>query len=448
MAALTAARFEPSILVNNAGGWLPQPVLTTSERAFEAALRFNVTSAFLLSRLAVPHLAAHGEGAIVNISSRAASMVQPCFTAYGAAKAALSFMTRNMAPELAPKVRVNAIEVGGVETDALSHVSTAREFTVTNFHVAPLFASSVVTTQRGRHEWWLELRPDDRAPPFDAERFAADLDRDLAARNDDYAAKRGGHGLEVPLVRSGALVGVIGFESITGAVPWTTEDVTVLKAVATLFAQVTARRSAGHSLAVAEADLAHTVDALQHSEARFERLVDHLPLAVHRFDRKGRLLTANRLALEAPALRHGEGVGVVGKQLGVGRRALDLCAADHAAGGSEFAVDKEAHGDRHGSILQTPPDRLLGGSGWMSTRSCGVLRQIPPRRRARWRRGRVPASSRRPRPAADRDRRRPTDSRCRTPRLAPSPCSCPPILGRTRPPPGGRRTRGPLGPAH
>jgi 7-alpha-hydroxysteroid dehydrogenase len=110
------------ILVNNAGGWLPRPVLETSERAFEAALRFNVTAAFLLTQQAVPHLAAHGEGAIVNISSRAASMVQPVFVAYATAKAALSMMTRALAPELAPKVRVNAIEVGGVETEALSRV--------------------------------------------------------------------------------------------------------------------------------------------------------------------------------------------------------------------------------------------------------------------------------------------------------------------------------------
>ncbi len=112
------------ILVNNAGGWLPRPLLQTSEKAFEAALRFNVTSAFVLTKLAVPHLAAQGEGSIVNISSRAASMVQPCFTAYATAKAALSMMTRAMAPELAPKVRVNAIEVGGIETDALAHVLT------------------------------------------------------------------------------------------------------------------------------------------------------------------------------------------------------------------------------------------------------------------------------------------------------------------------------------
>jgi 7-alpha-hydroxysteroid dehydrogenase len=112
------------VLVNNAGGWMPRPFLETSERNFEAALRFNVISAFVLSRLALPHLAATDAGAIVNISSRSASMVQPAFTAYASAKAALSMMTRAMAPELAPKVRVNAIEVGGVETAALEAVLT------------------------------------------------------------------------------------------------------------------------------------------------------------------------------------------------------------------------------------------------------------------------------------------------------------------------------------
>jgi 7-alpha-hydroxysteroid dehydrogenase len=112
------------ILVNNAGGWLPRPLMQTSERSFEAALRFNVTSAFLLTKLAVPVMAATGQGSIVNISSRAASMVQPCFTAYATAKAALSMMTRAMAPELAPKIRVNAIEVGGIETAGLAHVLT------------------------------------------------------------------------------------------------------------------------------------------------------------------------------------------------------------------------------------------------------------------------------------------------------------------------------------
>ena len=113
------------ILVNNAGGWPPRAAMRTSEVAFEQALRFNVVSPFLLTRFVVPVMVeTAGGGAVVNISSRAASMVQPNFTAYGTAKAGLSFMTRQMATELAPKVRLNAIEVGGVETDALASVLT------------------------------------------------------------------------------------------------------------------------------------------------------------------------------------------------------------------------------------------------------------------------------------------------------------------------------------
>jgi 7-alpha-hydroxysteroid dehydrogenase len=113
------------VLVNNAGGTLPRAALQTSERFFEAALRFNVTSAFLLSRLVVPRMVeTAGGGAIVNISSRSSDMVQTSFVAYGAAKAALNMMTRNLAAEVAPKVRVNAISVGGVATDALQVVLT------------------------------------------------------------------------------------------------------------------------------------------------------------------------------------------------------------------------------------------------------------------------------------------------------------------------------------
>jgi 7-alpha-hydroxysteroid dehydrogenase len=110
------------VLVNNAGGWPPKPALRTGEKDFEAAFRFNVTSAFLLTRFSVPHLAKAGRGAIVNVSSAAGRLVQPGFAAYGTAKAALSFLTKNLAAEFAPKVRVNAIAVGSVETSALAGI--------------------------------------------------------------------------------------------------------------------------------------------------------------------------------------------------------------------------------------------------------------------------------------------------------------------------------------
>jgi 7-alpha-hydroxysteroid dehydrogenase len=111
------------LLVNNAGGWPPKPALRTSEKEFDAAFHFNVTTAFVLTRLAVPKMVeTAGGGAVVNISSVAGREVGPGFAAYGTAKAALSFLTRELAQDFAPKVRVNAIAVGSIETDALSTI--------------------------------------------------------------------------------------------------------------------------------------------------------------------------------------------------------------------------------------------------------------------------------------------------------------------------------------
>jgi 7-alpha-hydroxysteroid dehydrogenase len=113
------------VLVNNAGGWPPKPALRTSEKEFEAAFRFNVTTAFVLTRLVVPRIVeTAGTGAVVNISSVAGRHHASGFAAYGTAKAALSFLTQNLAQEFAPKVRVNAIAVGSIETDALAGVLT------------------------------------------------------------------------------------------------------------------------------------------------------------------------------------------------------------------------------------------------------------------------------------------------------------------------------------
>jgi 7-alpha-hydroxysteroid dehydrogenase len=113
------------VLVNNAGGTGPRPAMSTSEAFFETALRFNVTVPFLLSKLAARAMVdTAGEGSIVNVSSRSADMVMSSFVAYGAGKAALNQMTKNLAVELAPRVRVNAIGVGGVATRGLEVVLT------------------------------------------------------------------------------------------------------------------------------------------------------------------------------------------------------------------------------------------------------------------------------------------------------------------------------------
>jgi 7-alpha-hydroxysteroid dehydrogenase len=110
------------VVVNNAGGTMPRPFLDTSPGFFERSFHFNVTTAFVLSKAAAPHLLASGAGSIVNISSAIGRLRDRGFVAYGTAKAALSHMTRLTAADLAPKVRVNAIAVGSIATSALETV--------------------------------------------------------------------------------------------------------------------------------------------------------------------------------------------------------------------------------------------------------------------------------------------------------------------------------------
>jgi len=113
------------ILVNNAGGFPPKPVSETTAKEFLGAFRFNVATAFELSRICAPLMVdSAGGGSILNISSIAGHKPTPCFAAYGTAKGALSLLTQELAQEFAPRVRVNAIAVGSTKTDALGTVLT------------------------------------------------------------------------------------------------------------------------------------------------------------------------------------------------------------------------------------------------------------------------------------------------------------------------------------
>lgn len=111
------------ILVNNAGGTAPRPAMATSERFLHSALHFNAIAPFVLTTLAAQAMVdTAGGGSVVNISSRVADMVLTSFVAHGVGKAALSHMTRNLAAEFAPLVRVNAIGTGAIDTQALATV--------------------------------------------------------------------------------------------------------------------------------------------------------------------------------------------------------------------------------------------------------------------------------------------------------------------------------------
>ena len=109
-----------TILVNNAGGAGPNSPLKMGGADFSAVLAWNVTPAYLLIQKTAQAMKDAGGGAVVNISSVAARYAQKHFSAYGAAKAALNQMTRNLAQDFGPAVRINAIEPGTIMTDALA----------------------------------------------------------------------------------------------------------------------------------------------------------------------------------------------------------------------------------------------------------------------------------------------------------------------------------------
>lgn len=111
-------------VVNNAGGSMPSAFLDTTAESFDQALSWNVTTAFNLTQLAVPHMLTGDGGSVINISSSAGRYASRGFVAYGTAKAALIELTRRLATDLAPRVRVNTIAPGAIETDALRSVLT------------------------------------------------------------------------------------------------------------------------------------------------------------------------------------------------------------------------------------------------------------------------------------------------------------------------------------
>ena len=106
------------ILVNNAGSPVQKARIEDCPTdVWRRALDVNVTSAFFVTRRAIPHLRVSGHGSIINnltlsIQTGGAGGAGP----YAAAKGALQVLTRTLARELAPQVRVNAIMPGVIET--------------------------------------------------------------------------------------------------------------------------------------------------------------------------------------------------------------------------------------------------------------------------------------------------------------------------------------------
>jgi 3-oxoacyl-[acyl-carrier protein] reductase len=118
MFAFVAAEWGAlDVLVNNAGIWVPSPLGDLDGSILDETLAVNVTGSFLCAAAALPLLELAADGNIVNLTSTAGQRGEPGYSSYAASKGAMIAATRSWAVELAPRVRVNSVAPGWVDTD-------------------------------------------------------------------------------------------------------------------------------------------------------------------------------------------------------------------------------------------------------------------------------------------------------------------------------------------
>jgi len=125
--SLVAAAFDKfgrlDVLVNNAGGSPDSDAATVSTRFFDKIVALNLLAPFYVAQAANAVMSTQADGgAIINIGSVSAHDPQPGTAAYTAAKAGLLALTKALALEWAPKVRVNHITTGLIRTEAAADV--------------------------------------------------------------------------------------------------------------------------------------------------------------------------------------------------------------------------------------------------------------------------------------------------------------------------------------
>ena len=112
------------VLVNNAGLSTAKPALDLTVADFDQTFDVDVRAAFIAAQEAARHMA--DGGVIVNITSVHEHVPRPGFTVYASAKAALGMLTRGLALELAPRIRVVSIAPGAIATERNAEADDLR----------------------------------------------------------------------------------------------------------------------------------------------------------------------------------------------------------------------------------------------------------------------------------------------------------------------------------
>lgn len=105
---------RPEIVVSNAGILLEAPIVTTGAEEFDRVIAVNLRGAFLVAREAARRMQT---GRILTIASDLGLLGRENMAAYAASKGGVVALTRSLARELAPRILVNAIAPGPIDTD-------------------------------------------------------------------------------------------------------------------------------------------------------------------------------------------------------------------------------------------------------------------------------------------------------------------------------------------
>lgn len=116
------------IVVANAGIWEGEAVEKMSEELWDRVLDANLKGTWTVCRAAIPHFKANGGGAIVVVSSTAGQRGEAGYSNYAASKGGQISFTKALSNELAPKIRVNAVAPGWVDTNLNDPVFHDEEF--------------------------------------------------------------------------------------------------------------------------------------------------------------------------------------------------------------------------------------------------------------------------------------------------------------------------------
>ena len=126
------------LLVLNAGVWEGAPIEEMTEEVWNKVLNTNLKSAWAMTKTSVPFIKKRGSGSIVMVSSTAGQRGEANYSNYAASKGGMISFTKALASELAPKIRVNCVAPGWIDTAMIRPVMADDDYLESVLNTIPL----------------------------------------------------------------------------------------------------------------------------------------------------------------------------------------------------------------------------------------------------------------------------------------------------------------------